>query len=106
MHILRLPAQNLSNLGTALFTLLSSGAVGRLGFFQPFLVAGSVVATIGSGLTYTLDIGSSTSKFVGYQVVAGIGIGTAIQVPVIAAQSMSAKADISVTTTCILCESC
>ncbi|KAK5105739.1 hypothetical protein LTR62_002327 [Meristemomyces frigidus] len=89
-------------LSVSLFTLLGSGAVGKLGYFQPFLIAGGMLATAGSGLIYTLDVESSTAMFVGYQVLAGIGIGIAIQMPVIAAQALSAKADITVTTTCVL----
>ena len=87
----------------ALFTLVASGLVGKIGYFQPFLVVGSSIALVGSGLIYTLDIGSSPAQFIGYQVVAGTGIGMAIQVPVIVAQSLSPKADISSAVATVLC---
>lgn len=83
--------------------MLASGLVGKVGYFQPFLIIGSIIALIGSGFIYTLDIDSTPAEFIGYQVVVGTGIGIAIQVPVIVAQSLSPKADISSAVATILC---
>ncbi|KAF2259788.1 MFS general substrate transporter [Lojkania enalia] len=69
---------------------------------HPFMVGGAVVFTVGAGLLYTLDIGSSTGKYVGYQILVGAGIGTAIQVPVISAQAKTPPADLSTATSIIL----
>ena len=66
---------------------------------------GSSFYLIGCGLIYTLDINSSTGQYVGFQIVAGVGIGLAVQVPVIVAQALSAQADISSTVATILCRS-
>jgi hypothetical protein len=76
-----------------------------MGWYQPFLILGASLGTIGAGLIYTLNIGSSSSKYIGYQVVAGIGIGVCIQVPVIVAQATCAMADLSIAMSCILCMS-
>jgi hypothetical protein len=51
-----------------------------------------------------LDINSPSSKYIGYQIVAGIGGGLPIQVPVIVAQAISARADVSVTMSTIMCK--
>lgn len=72
-------------------------------FFKIPLVVGSVFLTAGAGLLYTLDFGTSMGKYVGYQIVFGIGVGTSIQVPVIAAQAFSTMEDIAATTATVLC---
>ena len=67
-------------LGAALFSIISGGLISATGQFAPFLILGGVITSIGSGLLYTLDIGSGSDKWIGYQTLAGIGLGLAIQV--------------------------
>ena len=56
------------------------------------MIVGAAVFTIGAGLLYTLDVGSSTGAWVGYQFLAGFGSGAGIQVPFIVVQVvLSAK---------------
>lgn len=88
---------------SALFAILSGGLVGKVGYFQPFLVIGAIFATVGAGLLYSLDIGSSAGQYIGYQVLVGIGVGTSIQIPVIAAQALSDMAEIPCVTAVVLC---
>ncbi|KAK2820023.1 hypothetical protein FQN49_007798 [Arthroderma sp. PD_2] len=47
------------------------------------LVLGASLTIIGSGVTYTLDAGSTSYEWIGYQIITGIGIGTAFQVPIL-----------------------
>jgi hypothetical protein len=91
-------------LATTICTLVGAAGVGKLGYFQPFLIIGSAIVTVGSGLIYTLDINSPSSKYIGYQIAAGIGGGLPIQVPVIVAQAISARVDVSVTMSTIMCK--
>lgn len=81
--------------GASLFTVISGGLIAKTGHFWPILLVGSVLATIGSGLIYTLDIGSSKGEWIGYQLLVGAGCGLAIQVPIIANQASVAPSDIS-----------
>lgn len=71
---------------------------------MPFLFAGGILATIGTGLIYSLDIGSSSGQWIGYQVLAGIGTGLAIQVPIIANQAFVPMSEISSVTAITLCK--
>ncbi|KAI4242031.1 MAG: hypothetical protein L6R40_004258 [Gallowayella cf. fulva] len=89
-------------LTTGICVMIGGGLVGKVGYFQPFLILGAILATIGAGLMYTLDIGSSAGKYIGYQILFGAGLGTAIQIPVIAAQALSHLADIPLVTASIL----
>ncbi|CAD6589968.1 MAG: hypothetical protein ASARMPREDX12_004093 [Alectoria sarmentosa] len=82
-------------LGVSVFTVVSGGLITVYGVYVPFLLAGSAITTIGTGLLYTLDIGSPSSHWIGYQALAGIGIGLAIQVPIIANQAFVEASEIS-----------
>lgn len=82
-------------LGISIFSIVSGALISRFGVYVPILLAGSVLATIGAGLMYTLDIGTSSSHWIGYQALAGIGIGLSIQVPIIANQSFVKMSEIS-----------
>ncbi|KAL8823438.1 MAG: hypothetical protein Q9191_005855 [Dirinaria sp. TL-2023a] len=82
-------------LAISLFTVLSGATITKFGVYVPFLFIGSVFATIGAGLIYTLDIGTSSAHWIGYQVLTGVGIGIAFQVPIIANQAFVKMSDIS-----------
>ena len=82
-------------LGISLFTVLSGSLISKIGIYVPFLLVGSMLATIGCGLIYTLDIGTSSAHWIGYQALAGIGIGISIQVPIIANQAFVPMSQIS-----------
>ncbi|KAL5346590.1 hypothetical protein ACLOAV_008297 [Pseudogymnoascus australis] len=60
----------------------------------PFMVVAGVLSSIGVGLLYTLDIGTGSSKWIGYQVLTGLGLGLGFQVPVSAAQATLPQIDI------------
>lgn len=91
-------------LATSIFTVLSGGLITMTGHFVPFLIGGGVLSTIGAGLIFTLGLNSPPSMWIGYQILAGIGIGLSIQVPIIAAQAMVEPIDISSITAMILCK--
>ena len=59
--------------------------------------------TIGSATIYTLDIKSRAAHYIGYQVLAGIGGGLVIQLPVIVGQAFATRIDVAVTVAIILC---
>lgn len=63
-----------------------------------------MITTIAAGLLYTLDIGTSTGKWVAYQILAGFGYGIALQVPIVIAQAYAVPADIPSTTAIQICE--
>jgi hydrogenase/urease accessory protein HupE len=92
-------------LGTTIATILSGVLITAFGHFVPFLIAGSIGSTIGSGLLYTLSTHSSSSQWIGYQALAGLGIGLALQIPVITGQAVVAPNDLSSVTAMILCKS-
>lgn len=54
---------------------------------------GSAIFTIGCGLLYTLTVSSSPAKWIGYQVLAGLGCGASVQIPFIAVQVVTTEKD-------------
>ena len=76
----------------------------RVGYFTVYLAAGSALFVVGAGLLYTLDIGTSLSKALGYQVILGVGQGLAIQIPVITGQAFSKVQDMAAVTAIVLCK--
>ncbi|KAL8827604.1 MAG: hypothetical protein Q9191_003084 [Dirinaria sp. TL-2023a] len=83
-------------LGTSIFAVVSGGLITATGQYVPFLILGAVLSVVGAGLLYTLDIGSGANKWIGYQVISGIGIGLGTNTPIAVAQASVDMADISV----------
>lgn len=90
----------------AMFGITTFGigrAITKTGIAAPYLITSSVLVTIASGLLYTLDIGTATGKWVGYQILAGFGYGMGLQVPIVIAQAFAAPSDIAPVTAIIIC---
>ncbi|KAF2669638.1 MFS general substrate transporter [Microthyrium microscopicum] len=82
--------------------ILSGYLITLTGLASQIQLTGAAIATLGAGLIYTLDIGSSAGKWIGYQIIGGVGWGFAFQVPIVIAQSGANANDISSITAIIL----
>ena len=67
-------------------------------------VFGSILAVISSGLLYTLDIDTSTGKWIGYQIIGGSGWGIAWMCSMVITQAYAAPEDMSTATAINLCK--
>jgi len=76
----------------------------RVQYYLLFLLTGAAFIAVGAGLLYTLEPDSNSAKYLSYQVLVGIGVGTCIQIPLTVSQALSAPEDISVVTATVLCE--
>jgi Sec-independent protein secretion pathway component TatC len=56
------------------------------------VVIGPPISVVGFGLLYTVDQYTSNAKLIGFQILAGFGIGAAFQMPLIAIQGTSSPA--------------
>lgn len=78
-----------------LLCVISGFIVSVTGTWAPYMSVGAALGTIGCGLCYTLDIGTPTGHWIGYQALAGIGIGLGMQIPIMACQAVVSPMDIS-----------
>ncbi|KAF2401209.1 MFS general substrate transporter [Trichodelitschia bisporula] len=69
------------------------GIVTVVGYYSPFIWAGTALFTVGSGLLFTLKVDSSRGVWIGYQILAGFGCGGAVQLPFIATQVVLSPKD-------------
>lgn len=66
----------------------------KLGYYMPFIYTAVVVSSVAAGLLTTLSPGTSTARWIGYQILFGFGIGCGFQLPQIAAQTVLPFKDI------------
>jgi Na+/melibiose symporter-like transporter len=74
-------------LGSVIISSIVAGAgITVCGYYKPFMIFGGAIFTVGAGMVYTLQVGSETGKWVGYQLLCGFGAGAGVQIPFIAVQ--------------------
>ncbi|KIL93774.1 hypothetical protein FAVG1_02335 [Fusarium avenaceum] len=83
-------------LSSVLMVMLGGVLVSKIGYYTPFAIGGAAILVVGSALftTWTADVG--TGKWVGYQMIAGAGMGLALQQPAIAIQTVLSDSDSAV----------
>ncbi|KAJ5595555.1 uncharacterized protein N7459_001763 [Penicillium hispanicum] len=74
-------------IAVVVLSILAGGLITACGYYTPFMIASSIILTIGAGLLSTLEVDSGHSKWIGYQALFGIGLGLGMQQPMIVAQT-------------------
>ena len=85
-------------------TVVSGVLISKTGYYQPILIGGAALSVVGGATLYLLEVDSSMAKWIGYQVVAGVGWGAAFQVPMIVVQGSCLPQDMSSATGILLCK--
>lgn len=79
-----------------LFSPIVSGAlISIIGYYVPFMWLGAALATVGSGLLFTLRVNSSSGILSAFQLITGLGLGICTQIPFNAVQYMLPKEDVT-----------
>lgn len=65
----------------------------KIGYCNPFILMGLVFMSIGSGLFTTFEVGTGSPRWIGYQVLYGLGAGQFMTGPLLAVQSVLSPAD-------------
>ncbi|KAK0649898.1 major facilitator superfamily-domain-containing protein [Cercophora newfieldiana] len=87
--------------------MISSGAlISATGLAVPIQMLSAPIGLIATGLLYTLDVDSGVGKWIGFQLLGGVGWGLAFQIPIIMAQASVDAEDISSATAMILFFQC
>lgn len=82
--------------------LASGGYISATGIAAPITVAGTALGVVATGLIYTFDIGTPQGKWIGYQVIGGVGWGIASQIPIITVQASAPASDLAEVTAILL----
>lgn len=80
-------------------------AIGETGYYVPFMILGGIISTVATAMLLTLDEHSGHSVWIGFQALAGIGLGLCFSVPIIVAQRVAEFEDVSTATAVVLCTS-
>lgn len=67
---------------------------GRIGYYTPLAIIGTCIMCAGAGLLTTLEVDTSAGKWIGYQILYGIGLGLCFQVPNLATQTCLPREDV------------
>jgi len=81
--------------GPNIFTITSGCIITVIGHHIPLMLLGYVISGIACGLLYTFEIRSSTGEWLNCQVIADIGVGLILSIPVIVSQSIFKPSDLS-----------
>ncbi|RLL96869.1 hypothetical protein CFD26_104810 [Aspergillus turcosus] len=77
-------------------SILTGKLVSRIGYYTPFLILGICLSSIGAGLLTTLGVHTPKSKWIGFQVLYGFGLGTCNQIPNMAAQTVLPREQVAI----------
>lgn len=94
-------------LGVSVFTMISNGLLIFWRHYKPFLLVGALLAAAGNTRIYTLDASTPTKDWIGYEMITAVGVGLALQIPMIANQALVPADDLgAVTSMSLFMENC
>ena len=88
-------------LSTVVCSILSGGIITAIGYYSAVVIPCMVLYTVGSGLITTFDVDTPMREWFGYQVIAGLGIGSGFQVGVLVVQTVLPQEWVPVGTACV-----
>jgi hypothetical protein len=85
-------------LSVVFMSVIGGGMVTVLGYYTPFMLLSSVLMSVGAGLIATFQTDTGHSKWIGYQVLFGAGVGFGMQQTLMAVQTSLPASDIPIGT--------
>lgn len=76
-------------------SVVSGAGTQKIGYYVPFMLLSPVLSAIGEGLLTTLTPSTGSPQWIGYQFLAGYGVGSGIQAAGLAVQATLPKDDVS-----------
>ena len=90
-------------ISVGIFCVVGGVTVAKTGHATPTMFVGAAIATVAIGLLYTLDLDTSTGKWIGYQILAGSAIAFSVQNGLNIAQANVGSEDIAAVTANLYC---
>lgn len=81
-------------LGFLIMSIVSGMITNITGYYNPSFFLCTILASIGAGLISTFSVDTPQSKWIGYQVLLGFGIGFGLQQPIVCAQHVLSPPDV------------
>ena len=82
--------------------MIANGLLAFWRHYKPFFLLGAIFAIAGNAKIYTSNESTLTSDWVGYEVLSAIGIGIALQIPMISNQASVPADDVAAATSLTL----
>ena len=89
-------------LGVSIFTMVANAILTFWRHYTPFLVFGAVGGTLGVLLMHTLDANAGVRTWIDFESLTAIGVGLALQVPMVANQALVGIEDMAAVTSMTL----
>lgn len=89
-------------LGISAVTMVANGLLTFWRHYKPFLLVGAVFAIAGNAKIYTSNADTLASEWAGYEILSAIGIGIALQIPMISNQALVPADDMAAATSLTL----
>ena len=83
-------------------SMIAGAFVTKTGYFNPPAILGGAIATVGCGLITLYHVDTPTGHWIGYLIIAGGGIGFAIQQGIVAVQAVLPQEVVPIATSLIL----
>ncbi|KAJ5162781.1 uncharacterized protein N7500_004611 [Penicillium coprophilum] len=77
-------------------TIISGGIITATGYYVPWMFVAAILMSTGAGLMTTFKVDTNHAAWIGYQVLFGIGIGTGMQQPSMAAQTILSMDEVAI----------
>ncbi|CAG8194114.1 unnamed protein product [Penicillium nalgiovense] len=77
-------------------SILSGSIITATGYYVPWMFVAAILMSTGAGLMTTFKVDTNHAGWIGYQVLFGIGIGTGMQQPSMAAQTILPMDEVSI----------
>lgn len=82
-------------------SMATGGLISVTGRYTPILIVCMVLFAIGSGLITTFNIETTMGRWIGYQLLAGLGIGSGFQGGILVIQTVMPLSDVPIGTTAV-----
>ncbi|KAF9887398.1 hypothetical protein FE257_010253 [Aspergillus nanangensis] len=89
-------------LSVVIFAITGGASVTFVGYYTPFMIAGSIIMAIGAGLLLLLKVHTPLAMWLGFQIVFGAGAGIGLELPNIAVQTVLSEEDVSIGTSLVV----
>jgi hypothetical protein len=77
-------------------SILSGGIITATGYYVPWMFVATVLMSVGAGMTTTFRDDTGHAAWIGYQVLFGLGLGSGLQQPSLAAQTVLGEKDVPI----------